>query len=364
MVDDPNIRPSGSFNIATEGVGTGFPISIATRGLLEPDVDVAVTDIIVAGDGSVEVRFNATGTGQLNTGGAVPVTHVLSGITFYFYPASGTIHVAGDTDYVITLSDRTEAEYHPSGLATITLTGAADVVSAPQIPAYVASGGVITDGTADIEIIHVPVTGDGTIVTDGAADIETTHVPSVGDGTIIVNGTATVVFDPFFVGKTPPGRGAPRRRPAQVTAHHYIWKTTFYKPTIKVEGHAVAEFRPADVLTTIMLDPYTSISVPLDITLKDVFAPKIKTRLIDFKGAFEILARTPKVHLCRATGNNHISGSAKATFISTMPAIYQDDEDFLLSLPFAYEGNMVSTSAYDVTLGEIYDDDDALLKLI
>jgi hypothetical protein len=186
MVDDPTIRPGDSFNIATEGYGSGDPISVATSGYLEPDVNVA--DIVVGGDGGVTVRFTYPGTGGINTGGGVPVIYEADGTVIYYYPATGGVTTGGDPHYVAELSDRTDAEYNPNGSNTIT-TGGVATTEGPF--------GIIVPDTATLTLTAFDVEIDQLVNVDAASLTLTPFEPNINQ-TVAVD-TATLTLTTFAI---------------------------------------------------------------------------------------------------------------------------------------------------------------------
>jgi hypothetical protein len=69
MTDDPSLEPGQSFDIATDGIGIGRPITVATRGFIVP----ILGDLILGGSALVEFatgQFSYNSTGGLVIGGS------------------------------------------------------------------------------------------------------------------------------------------------------------------------------------------------------------------------------------------------------------------------------------------------------
>ena len=89
MTDDPNLEPGRSFDIATDGVGSGRPITVATRGFIVP----IIGDLIISGEaGVVFNQFKVIGDGGIIVNGAAQFKRTI------VYAASGGIIVNGKAD--------------------------------------------------------------------------------------------------------------------------------------------------------------------------------------------------------------------------------------------------------------------------
>jgi hypothetical protein len=143
MAADPNLQPGKSINIATQGVSSGNPITIATDGFIIPII------------------------GDLVIGGSAIITYVPN--VGFVYEASGGLIIDG--------SGNISRAWH---IAPI--------------------GGLTIGGTADIDVTVEPVIG-GIVVTGGSAGVNVglTVVPVGG---ITIGGTAdnNLLFNTFITG--------------------------------------------------------------------------------------------------------------------------------------------------------------------
>lgn len=341
MVDDPNIRPSGSFNIATDGYGSGAPISIATSGYLEPDLQVS--DIIIGGSGDISVQFSYPAGGGVITGGAVPVVHEVNGLVYYFYPASGGLTTGGDAGFYIEEETNTGV-FYPSGQVSI---GGTATASGPF--SEVASGGISIDGTATVE--YERLLGD--LVTSGNGDI-VVEFNYPASGGLTTGGSGNGVYE---AGITRSGMGSPygRTRREHVNPHHYIMHA--HARPITLGGSAEHEFEPANSVGAILSISLDRVIIPISQAPIDaiVLEPELP-KLIDFSN-FEELIKLARSYRQKSSGGKSFAGTARATFISQGP--YIDEEEELMAL-LTTDQEFITITTYE----RRDNDDDELLLIL
>lgn len=159
MADDLNLEPSKSFNIATSGIGPGYPISIATEGFIAPIL------------------------GDLIFGGSAIVQFLPSSFT-----ASGGITLDGSGLFYVS--------YLHNGNGGIMTGGSATVETENEPPAYIGSGGMLLGGEALIETSIVPTVG-GNLVLGGDA-VTKRAFTFAGSGAITLSGDAGKIYAQTF----------------------------------------------------------------------------------------------------------------------------------------------------------------------
>jgi hypothetical protein len=185
MADDPNLEPGQSFDIATGGVGSAAPISVATEGFIAP----IIGDLILGGEAGV-VFFSTQGVEYIYFGdGGL----LIDGAGAF----SRTLVYAGSGDLVVDGDGLISRGYTVAGVGGVITTGTASI---ERTFAYLGSGGFSLSGNAGVEQTVEPTAG-GLIVLGGSATVSRAYAQQADGGLIIGGaGTGKLVFNALATG--------------------------------------------------------------------------------------------------------------------------------------------------------------------
>jgi len=297
----------------------GDSLLIATQGGITTfDYKVPPYGVTLGGSALVGEPGEIIATGGVVTGGDVPVTVTLGGITEYFYPPSAN-------DAIITNGD-----------ALILVKQGGVLCADYKVPPH----GVELGGTA-----HITVTLNGVT--------QYCYFPGAGeDGKNLVCGGEAGV-DVILVGRARGGKGTPyfRRRHQQQRTIHYYDAHAFFENTLQIGGEAEARYREA---------PYKFIKSLPKIEKPD---PKRDSEFVDL---FKKKLAEPKktTFYYSAEGGITAYGEAEEDYFDFANFIITHDEDLILSDVLSSDGTPIITTTFDDNLESRRKDEDELLQLL
>ncbi len=286
-------------------------VVVIENGVLCVDYKPAPYGVTLGGAARVGEPGEVIGDGGLVTGGTVPITVTLGGVTEFCYAPSeaGSIDLDGDALVVATQDGVLCADY--------------------KVPPY----GVELDGAA-----HVTVTLDGV-----------TEYCYVTSGGITCGGEAGV--DTTLVGRG--GKGTPyfRRRYAEQRTIHYYDAHAFFDNTLQIGGEAEARYREA---------PYKFIKSLPKIPKPD---PKRDSEFVDL---FKKKLAEPKktTFYYSAEGGVTAQGEAEEEYFDFGNFIITHDEDLIVSDILSSDGTPIITTVFDDKLARQRQEDEELLQLL
>jgi len=212
VADDPNLEPGKSINIATRGISTGKPITVATDGFIIP----IVGDIIMGGEADVVFVpatgniFDYTGSGGFILGGMAVTNRayivvgdgglITAGIAdvnrVFSYTGTGGLVIGGESEVSTSFDPVIEdGNIVTGGMAGVsrafTYIGTGGITTGGMVTGklvfnFAGSGGLVTNGQAFVNI-SLGITGSGGIITGGMVDANTTGQAGFGRGGAIGN---------------------------------------------------------------------------------------------------------------------------------------------------------------------------------
>ena len=290
-------------------------IVVTQGGVLCVDYKVPPYGVTLGGAARVGSPGEFIGTGGLITGGDVPITVTLGGVTEYCYPPSAldAVTLNGDAHIVVSQSGILCVDY--------------------KVPPY----GVVTGGQANVtttlngvtEYCYFPTCG---VTMGGEAGVDVT----LQDGERSGLGVGT--------------RRPRRRHHAQRTVHYYN-AHAFFENTKQLGGEATAIFRAA---------PYQFIKSLPKIAKPD---PKRDSEFVDL---FKKLANAPqtKTFVYSAKGGITAHGTADDEYFDFTGFLLAHDEELILSDILSDDGLPIITTTFDNNIAKQRQDEDELFQIL
>lgn len=293
---------------------SGDALIIATQsGILCVDYKVPPHGVTLGGAALVGEPGEIIATGGLITGGQVPVTVTLGGLTEFCYPPSSINSINANGDALIVVSQ--------SGILCVDY----------KVPPY----GAITGGQANVTTTLNGVT-------------EFCYFPTCG---VTMGGEAGV--DVTLADGERGGKGVPmfRRHHQDQRTIHYYNAHAFFENTLQLGGEAEARYREA---------PYQFIKSLPKVPKPD---PQRDSEFVDLFKKKLAEPRT-KTFVYSAKGGVTAQGTADDEYFDFTGFLLAHDEELILSDVLSDDGFPIITTVFDHKLEQQKREEDELLQIL